>query len=117
MRIPGALGEMGVLYDHAPLLSTIIPGEVGYKIGKDEKCLCVGAGFTEVLNDRVTLLVDSAELAHEIDLARAEKAKEQAENKIKESLATEQEYFEADMALRKANARINVATKHESSHK
>ena len=112
VRMPGTMGELGILYDHTPLLTSLMEGEVGYRIGnKPEEILCVSWGFAEVLGDRVTILVETAEIAHEIDLARAKLAQERAEAKLKGDLRTEQEYLDATMSLRKATARINVGSK------
>ena len=111
VRMPGVLGELGVLYDHAPLLTSLNAGEVAYKTGKKEELLCVSWGFAEVLNNKVTILVETAEIAHEIDIARAMKAKEMAEAKLKGDLTSEQEYIDAHTSLKKAVARINVGSK------
>jgi len=112
VRLPGAQGELGILFDHAPLLTSLHAGELGYSVkGKPEEILCVSWGFAEVLGDRVTVLVETAEIAHEIDLARAKKAAEQAEAKLKGDLGTDQEYLDTNMALKKATARINVSSK------
>jgi len=111
VRMPGTEGELGILYDHAPLLTSLHTGEVGYKIGNKEEILCVSWGFAEVLGDRVTILVETAEIAHEIDIARAKRDQEQAEAKLKGDLATEQEYFDANQSLKKATARISIGSK------
>jgi len=112
VRMPGAEGELGILYDHAPLLTSLQAGELGYKIGnKPEEILCVSWGFAEVLGDKVTVLVETAEIAHEIDIQRAKLAKEKAEAKLKGDLATEQEYLDTNQALKKATARISIGSK------
>ncbi|MFC1855162.1 F0F1 ATP synthase subunit epsilon [Thermodesulfobacteriota bacterium] len=111
VRMPGSEGELGILYDHAPLLTSLITGEVVYTIGKKEEALAVSWGFAEVLGDRVTILVETAEIAHEIDIARARADMDKAEAKLKGNLATEQEYLDANMSLKKATARISVGSK------
>jgi F-type H+-transporting ATPase subunit epsilon len=112
VRIPGSEGELGILPDHAPLLTSLHAGELAYRnANKPECCLCVSWGFAEILGDRVTVLVETAEIAHEIDIQRARMAKEKAEAKLKGDLATDQEYLDTNQALKKATARISVGSK------
>ena len=111
VRMPATEGEIGVLYSHAPLLTSLHTGEVGYKIGGKEEILCVSWGFAEVLYDKVTLLVETAEVAQKIDLERAIKAKERAEAILRGDLTTEQEYIDANMTLKKAVTRIGIGSK------
>ncbi len=111
VRIPGSEGQLGVLYGHTPLLTSLQVGEVLYKSGAKEDLLCVSGGFAEVLNNKVTLLVETAEIAHEIDIARASTAKERAEAKLKGDLASEQEYVDTHTSLKKAVTRITVGSK------
>jgi F-type H+-transporting ATPase subunit epsilon len=111
VRVPGVEGELGILYGHAPLLTSLHTGEVGYKIEGKEEILCVSWGFAEVLYDKVTLLVETAEVAHKIDLERAVKAKEKAEAILRGDITTEQEYIDANMTLKKAVSRISIGSK------
>jgi F-type H+-transporting ATPase subunit epsilon len=77
-QIPGADGYLGILPDHAPLLSRLNPGILTYKSGGKENMIAVHGGFLEVKDNHVRCLVDQAERAEEIDLARAEAARNKA---------------------------------------
>ena len=76
---PGVEGYFGVLPGHAPLLTTLGSGEVTYRSGRTEQHLLVAGGFAEVQPDRVIILAEVAEAPEEIDLARAERARQRAE--------------------------------------
>src|SRR5439155_3606259 len=82
LQIPGAEGYLGVLPGHAPLFSELKVGEVGYRKGSRWSFLSIAWGFVEVLPDRVRILAETAERAHEIDTVRAIRAKERAEQRI-----------------------------------
>src|SRR2546426_5008942 len=79
---PGSEGYFGVLRGHAPFLTTLGVGELTYRKGREEYHLAVAGGFAEVRNDKVIVLVDSAERPEEIDRARAERARERAEQRL-----------------------------------
>src|SRR5215467_7566166 len=85
IEIPGETGYLGVLPGHAPLITELAPGELPYRNGNQTKRLAVAWGFAEVLQDRVTILAESAERAEEIDTARAEAAKSKAEAELQKS--------------------------------
>src|SRR5436190_20698100 len=80
--VPGIDGYFGVLPGHAPLLATLGIGELTYRIGREERHVAVAGGFAEVRNDKVIILADTAEKPDEIDRARAERAKERAEQRL-----------------------------------
>src|SRR5213593_4629867 len=82
LEIPGSDGYFGVLPGHAPLFSELKIGEVGYRKGNQWSYLAVAWGFVEVLPDQVRILAESAERAHEIDVERAKRAKERAEQHL-----------------------------------
>ena len=75
---PGTEGYFGVWPGHAPFLTTLGSGEVCYRTVRDEKCLAVSGGFAEVTGERVIILAETAELPEEIDVARAQRAKQRA---------------------------------------
>src|SRR3954466_1168467 len=77
--LPGSEGEFGVLPGHTPLLSSLKIGELWYRQGQEKHYLAIAFGFVEVLPDRVTVLADVGERAQEIDVHRAERAKQRAE--------------------------------------
>jgi len=105
---PAADGQVGILPHHAPLLTTLRPGELRVRRGGVEQELVVTGGFMEVLNDKVTILADAAERVEEIDLARAEEARQRAA----EALANRQaggDTAAAELAMRRAVVRLSVA--------
>src|SRR5919197_2154511 len=104
----GIEGYFGVLPGHAPLLSTLGIGELMYRIGRDEHHAAVSGGFCEVRNDKVIVLADSAELPAEIDRARAERARERAEQRLSGRSSEEIEYARAAAALARAVIRLQV---------
>jgi len=109
VTVPGKGGYIGVLPGHAPLLTELVPGELSYTREGAKHFLCVNWGFAEVLPDRVIVLVQSAERAEEIDVARAQKAKERAEDRLKRFSDPEIDMERAREALRRAVARLETA--------
>jgi len=110
LEIPGAEGYFGVLPGHAPLFSELKVGELGYRKGTTWSFLSVAWGFVEVLPDQVRVLAETAERAQEIDLDRATRAKERAEQRIAKG-GDEIDYRRALVALERALIRIQVARK------
>ena len=109
---PGVLGEFGVLEGHVPFLSGIVPGELHYTSGTQTESFVVSGGFAEVSNDRVSVLVDSAEKAHEIDVERARSAMERAKARLEKGRDVEDiDFTRAEAALKRAIIRIKVAEK------
>lgn len=108
---PGVGGEFGVLANHAPFLSTIKTGTLSYKKDRVSKFLMVTGGFTEVSNNKVTFLVESAEFGSDIDVDRAMRAKERAEKRLTQAQqATEKiNRVRAEAALQRSLARIRAA--------
>jgi len=105
---PAADGQVGILPHHAPLLTTLRPGELRVRRGGVEQELVVTGGFMEVLNGKVTILADSAERIEEIDVARAEEARRRAA----EALANRQagvDTASAELAMRRAVVRLSIA--------
>ncbi len=76
---PGIEGQLGILPQHAPLVTTMIPGELRIVKGGVEETLAVGGGFLQIGPDRVLILADTAERSEEIDITRAEEARRRAE--------------------------------------
>jgi len=106
---PGIGGYFGVLPGHAPFLTTLGVGELTYRKGREEYHLAVAGGFAEVRNDKVIVLVDSAERPEEIDRARAERARERAEQRLSGRTEGEVDYARAMAALSRALTRLQVA--------
>ena len=108
---PGVGGEFGVLANHAPFLSTIKTGTLTYKKDKQSKYLMVSGGFSEVSNNKITFLVESAEFGHDIDVDRAIQAKERAEKRLLQAQAQSETFnrVRAEAALQRAIARLSAA--------
>lgn len=109
IEIPGKTGYLGVLPGHAPLITELAVGEISYTNAGKTQRLAVAWGFAEVLQDKVTILAETAEKAEEIDTARAEAAKRKAEAELQK--AGVEGNKEAQTALDRANARLEVAGK------
>ena len=101
-------GELGVYKNHIPMTTVLAPGLVTIHNGEEEKVAAVHAGFAEILGDKVTLLAELAEWPDEIDVSRAESAKERAEERLANHTA-EIDVKRAEFALRKALIRIDAA--------
>jgi F-type H+-transporting ATPase subunit epsilon len=110
MQIPGKDGYLGILPGHAPLITELGVGEITYRNAGQTHCLSVAWGFAEVLPDKVTILAETAEHPAEIDLNRAQQAKQRAEEKLK-SGSPDVDYKEAGAALQRAETRLEVAQK------
>lgn len=107
----GAEGEFGIMPGHTQFLTVLKIGEIRYKKGNETVHLASSGGFAEVVEDKVTLLVDTAERSHDIDVERAKKAAERAEALLKTMTYDQAEYRLMEMALLRAIARIGVAGK------
>ena len=107
--VPGIEGYFGVLPGHAPFLTTLGIGEVMYRVGLDGHYLAVSGGFAEVRNDKVIVLADTAERPEEIDRARAERARERAEQRLSGRSQEDVDFARAAAALARALARLQVA--------
>lgn len=108
-QIRGKSGYLGILPGHAPLITELAVGEVSYRAEGRLNRLSVAWGFAEVLPDKVTILAETAEKAEEIDMARAQAAKQQAEEQLRKTGGDGG--ADAEAALERANARIEVASK------
>jgi F-type H+-transporting ATPase subunit epsilon len=107
---PGSEGELGILFDHAPLLSRLAPGELRFLRDKKTECMAISGGFLEVRKNEVSVITETAEYGHQIDLDRAVKKKESAEAQMKNASGPH-EFKAAEFRLQKALARIKVARK------
>jgi len=113
--VPGSQGEFGVLPGHTPLLSTLKIGELWYRQGQERHYLAVAFGFVEVLPDRVTVLAQVGERAQEIDVQRAERAKQRAEQRLAQAqpqlTQVDFDIERARIALMKSLLRLQVASR------
>jgi len=109
LQIPGLGGYLGILPGHAPLITELAVGTITYRASGQTRALAVAWGFAEVLPDKVTILAEAAERPDEIDTARAERAKERAEQRLK-SNDPQIDYTRAEDALQRAQTRLKVAS-------
>jgi len=109
----GVMGEFGILPGHVKLLASVDIGEIRYLKDGRMRCIATSGGFSEVVDDKVVFLVETAEFAEEIDLDRATKAKEREESLLKDLSATDAiaELALHELALKRAMARISAASK------
>jgi F-type H+-transporting ATPase subunit epsilon len=111
VNAPGYGGDFGVLANHAPFLATIRTGLLTYEQGKKRENLMISGGFCECSNNKITFLVESAEFGRQIDVSRAMKAKERAEQRL--AKATQHDDLinrtRAEAALQRALARLKVS--------
>lgn len=109
VQLPGTEGYLGILPGHTPLLTTLDAGELWYRKGQQKVYVSVGFGFAEVLPNKVTILAQTAERAEEIDMVRAEAARQRAESDLKAATLSQADIEVARIALIKALARLQVA--------
>ncbi len=105
---PGAGGELGILPSHAPLLTTLSPGEIKVTKDGEDTFMAVSGGFLEVIGNRVTILANTAEHADEIDEERAEIALQRAQERVA-SAASDMDLERALASMRRSAARLGVA--------
>jgi len=105
---PGVEGEFGVLPDHVNLLSALAIGALRFDAGGKSRNVFISGGFAEVSHNTVTVLAEAAELAEDIDQARAQAAKDRAEKRL--AAKTEKvDAVRAEAALKRAGVRLHIA--------
>ena len=116
LQLPGADGYLGVLPGAAPLITELGIGQLTYHLkgGAESEPIAIIRGFAEVLPDRVTVLAETAELAAEFDVARAEAALKRAQERMAAS-AADIDWDRAALALQRALIRIQVARKNRNA--
>ena len=105
---PGLEGEFGVLPGHIPFITTLKIGMIMYRQGSVKRYMAVIWGFAEVLPDKVTILSESAQLADEIDIARAMAEKERAEAELRKMGVADKDYWTVKASLDKAMTEVVV---------
>ena len=111
--LPGAAGEMGILPKHAPVLTTLKYGIVKIRKGGNEELFTVAGGVAEVQPDIVTILADAAENVEEIDEARADAARQRAEEVLAKGVPADTDaYLAMEAALRKSNLRLDAVRRY-----
>ena len=108
--IPAPDGQKGILPNHENMVIAIVVGTAKVQLaGEDEwRDLAVGTGFAEIVNNRVTLLVDTAERPEDIDIRRAQEQQERAEEQMRQKQSI-QEYYHTQASLARAMNRLRVA--------
>jgi F-type H+-transporting ATPase subunit epsilon len=107
---PGIDGQLGVLPQHAPLITALTFGElVIHREGQEDEFIAIGGGFMEVGPDHVTILADSAERAEEIDESRAEAALHRAQELMSTEREVDVDLARAEAAMRRSTLRLKVA--------
>lgn len=110
LTAPGPLGQLGILPDHAALMTTLETGQLSYRKSGANAVVTVAGGYAEVLDNVVTVLANAAEFPHEIDTARAEEARTRAERTLEASDGVdENELAAARAALQRAVVRLDTA--------
>jgi F-type H+-transporting ATPase subunit epsilon len=111
---PGVAGRLGILPNHAPLMTVLQPGELLVRAGGDESFLALSGGYLEVLGNVVIVLADAAEDVDEIDEARAQEALTRAQERIA-SRESDIGLEQAAASLRRAQVRVTVARRRRST--
>ncbi|HET8784664.1 MAG TPA: F0F1 ATP synthase subunit epsilon [Candidatus Limnocylindrales bacterium] len=109
VQVPGSEGELGVLPHHAPLVSTLGVGELRFRKDGNEESFAIVGGFLQVRPDRVVVLAETADLASEIDLEKAQEARREAERALESGYREGADLAAARAALQQALLRIRVA--------
>jgi F-type H+-transporting ATPase subunit epsilon len=107
VTLPGVEGEMGVLPQHVPLMTQMVPGEMVVRKNGQDRFLAVGGGLVEITGDHVAILTDLAVAAENIDEAMAEEARQRAQARLREKLSAE-EVANVNAALARSLAQIRV---------
>jgi F-type H+-transporting ATPase subunit epsilon len=109
VQLPGSEGELGVLPHHAPLVSTLGVGELRIRKGGSEESFAIVGGFLQVRPDRVVVMAETADLASDIDLEKAQEARREAEKALESGYQEGADLAMARAALQQALLRIRVA--------
>jgi F-type H+-transporting ATPase subunit epsilon len=111
--LPGSEGEMGILPNHGPLLTSLKYGIITVRSGEREEYFTVAGGIAEVQPDIITILADAAENVEEIDIARAEAARKRAEEMLARGVPADSDtYLAIEAALRRSNLRLEAAKRY-----
>ena len=110
VNVPGVEGDLGILYDHAPILTTMRPGRFSYELlgakGKETIQMIVSGGYLEVTDNRVIVLAEAVEFLDEIDKERAKASLVKAEEALANADLSDDEFVEAQDRLFRAVARL-----------
>ncbi len=109
VRAPGSGGGFGIRRGHTPFMSALSPGRLTYVEGGREHHYAVGGGFLQVADDRVIVLADTAEAAHDIDVERARRAFQEAQERLLKLTEQDEHHAIESARVRRAAARLRVA--------
>jgi F-type H+-transporting ATPase subunit epsilon len=107
--VPGIEGELGILPHHAPLITTLGVGELRIRKGGAEESFAIIGGFLQVRPDKVVVMAETADLASDIDLERAQQARREAERALETAANEPADLAAARASLQQALLRIRVA--------
>jgi F-type H+-transporting ATPase subunit epsilon len=111
VTLPGVEGEMGVYPQHVPLMTQLVPGEIIVRKDGHDTFLAVGEGFVEITAEKVAILTDMAIRSEQIDEAKAEEARRQAEARLSQKL-DEAETLLVNASLAQSVAQLHVKRRH-----
>jgi F-type H+-transporting ATPase subunit epsilon len=111
VTIPGTEGEFGVLRGHEALLTSVDIGQLNFTRNNKKVYFAVNTGYAEVTSNKVTILIETAERSDQIDVNRARRAKDNAEDRLSKIAKDNEEYEKMRAALSRAITRISVAEK------
>lgn len=111
VNAPGTEGDLGILYDHAPILTNLRSGQLSYEVDGETIALVVSGGYLEVTDNRVTVLAETGEFLHEIDRERAQRAHKDAQELLSKPDISEEEFIETQKKLFRAVARLENSEK------
>lgn len=115
--LPGIEGEMGILPNHAPLLTTLNLGILKVRYKGEEQYFTISGGVAEIQPDIITVLANAAENVNEIDIARAEESRRRAEEMLAKGPPPDTDnYLAMEAALRRSNLRLEAAQRFRRAH-
>ncbi len=109
VRAPGVQGGFGVRLDHEPFMTALEPGRLTYVEGGKDHNYAVGGGFLQVADNKVIVLADTAEAAADIDVGRARKAFQEAQERLLKLTEQDENHPVESARVRRAAARLHVA--------
>lgn len=104
-------GLIGIMYGHEPLVTSLPTGELKYMVDGQWHYAAISEGFIQVMPESSIILADSCELPEEIDIKRAEEARERAEEQLRQKQSI-MEYYHTQAALNRAMNRLKISQKH-----
>jgi F-type H+-transporting ATPase subunit epsilon len=107
VTLPGVDGQMGIYPHHVPLMTQMVPGEIGVRKAAQDYYLAVGEGLIEITGDQVAVLTDMAMASEKIDEAKVEEARQRAEARLHEKLSDE-EVASVNASLARSLAQLQV---------